>query len=152
MSDLEPLGLHDQPGHLIRRAHQIAVSVFLDQVGRELTPVQYAVMLTLQDKPGLDQATLAQEVALDTSTTADLAARLEGKGWITREVMARGQRRLELTPEGERVLAALVPGVHALQERLLGKLSAQERRDFMRLLTKFVEVNNELSRAPLRRG
>lgn len=144
--------LHDQPGHLIRRAHQIAVSVFIDTLGREVTPVQYAVLRLLQDKSGIDQATLAQEVALDTSTTADIAARLEAKGWISRRVLARGQRSLELTPDGARVLDRLMPGVHKLQHTLLGGLSEQEQADFMRLLHKFVELNNERSRAPLRRG
>ena len=74
--------LHDQPGHLIRRAHQIAVGLFNEAMGREVTPVQYAVLRALQDKPGIDQVTLAQEIALDTSSTADVAVRLEAKGWI----------------------------------------------------------------------
>ena len=144
--------LHDQPGHLIRRAHQIAVAVFFDKLGRDVAPVQYAVLQTLMHKPGLDQLTLAQEVALDTSTTADLAARLEAKGWITREVMARGQRRLELTQDGLAVLHRLADGISRLQESLLGRLGPQEQADFLRLLRKFVEVNNDLSRAPLKRG
>lgn len=144
--------LHDQPGHLIRRAHQIAVAVFFDKLGRDVTPVQYAVMHTLMHQPGLDQLTLAQAVALDTSTTADIAARLEAKGWITREVRARGQRSLQLTEEGLAVLHRLADGIGRLQESLLGRLSPQEQADFLRLLRKFVEVNNDLSRAPQKRG
>jgi len=143
--------LHDQPGHLIRRAHQIAVSVFLDALGGEATPVQYAVLELLREKPGIDQATLAQEAALDTSTTADLAARLESKGWIARHVLARGRRSLALTPEGERLLASVAPAIRKLNRTLLAGLSTAERDEFMRLLRKFVELNNGKSRAPLRR-
>ena len=33
---------------------------------------------------------------------------------------------------------------------LLGMLTAQERQDFMQLLSKFVTVNNDRSRAPMR--
>jgi MarR family transcriptional regulator, temperature-dependent positive regulator of motility len=146
------IDLHDQPGHLIRRAHQIAVSVFFEKLGREVTPVQYAVLRLLQDKPGIDQVTLAQEVALDTSSAADIAARLEAKGWIERKVLARGQRCLALTASGATVLASLAPGIQALQDSLLGNLSARDQADFMRLLRKFVELNNERSRAPLRRA
>jgi DNA-binding MarR family transcriptional regulator len=146
------IDLHDQPGHLIRRAHQIAVAVFYDKLGREVTPVQYAVLELLREKPGIDQVRLAQEVALDTSTTADLAARLEAKGLITREVMSRGQRKLELTAAGAHMLASLSKGIDQLQDTLLGRLSPGEQADFVRLLRKFVEVNNELSRAPLRRA
>ena len=149
-SQAAEIDLNDQPGHLIRRAHQIAVSVFYETLGREVTPVQYAVMRTLQDKPGIDQVTLAQQVALDTSSTADIAVRLEGKGWITRKLLARGQRELRLTAEGEELLAKMVPGMQQMQNALLGMLSDSEREAFLQLLSKFVTVNNERSRAPMR--
>jgi DNA-binding MarR family transcriptional regulator len=149
-SPVVSIDINDQPGHLIRRAHQIAVSVFHETLGRDVTPVQYAVIRTLQDKPGIDQVRLAQQVALDTSTTADIAVRLEAKGWITRQVMARGQRELRLTPAGEALLASMVPAMSQMQDTLLGTLSERERRDFMRLLRKFVTANNDRSRAPMR--
>jgi DNA-binding MarR family transcriptional regulator len=142
--------LYDQPGHLIRRAQQIAVSRFFEALGREVTPVQYAILRMLQDRPGIDQVTLASEVALDTSTTADICARLETKGWILREVLPRRQRRLVLTAEGEAVLARLVPGLVAMNHDLLSRLEEDERLAFMQLLRKFVQVNNEQSRAPMR--
>lgn len=144
------IDINDQPGHLIRRAHQIAVSVFHEKLGRDVTPVQYAVMRTLQNKPGIDQITLAQQVALDTSTTADIAARLETKGWITRGVLARGQRELRLTSAGEALLARMVPAMAQMQDALFSPLSDQERQEFMTLLRKFVTGNNEKSRAPMR--
>jgi DNA-binding MarR family transcriptional regulator len=142
--------LDDQPGHLIRRAQQIAVSMFYDALGRDVTPVQYAVLRRLQDRPGIDQVTLAREVALDTSTTADIAARLETKGWIVREVLPRRQRRLVLTPAGQAVLARLVPGLMLMNDSLLQRLDAAERVEFMRLLRKFVQFNNDQSQAPMR--
>jgi len=148
--DPKAIDINDQPGHLIRRAHQIAVSVFLETMGRDVTPVQYAVLRVLQNNPGIDQVTLAQQVALDTSTTAEIAARLEAKGWITRKVLARGRRELGLTREGDILLEGMVPSMAQMQDRLLGTLSKQERRDFMTLLKKFVSTNNDKSRAPLR--
>lgn len=143
------LDLYDQPGHLIRRAQQIAVSMFIEALGRDVTPVQYAVMRMLQERPGIDQITLAAEVALDTSTTADIAARLEAKGWILRELLPRRQRRLSLTAEGEVVLAALLPGLRSMNEAMLARLDGPERDEFLRLLRKFVALNNTRSRAPL---
>ncbi|MEP7282873.1 MAG: MarR family transcriptional regulator [Rubrivivax sp.] len=142
--------LFEQPGHLIRRAQQIAVSMFLDAVGRDVTPVQYAVLRLLLEQPGIDQVTLAREVGLDTSTTADTAARLEAKGWIVRELKARRQRSLVLTDAGRAVLARLVPGIQAMNEAMLAPLAPAERRQFMQLLRKFVRLNNAQSRAPRR--
>ncbi len=144
------IDLYEQPGHLIRRAQQIAVAMFFDALGRDVTPVQYAVLRMLQERPGIDQVTLAREVALDTSTTADIAARLEAKGWILREVLQRRQRRLVLTAAGEAVLARLVPALADMNQGLLGRLDAAEQAEFMRLLRKFVQTNNDESRAPMR--
>ena len=141
--------LYDQPGHLIRRAQQIAVSMFLDAVGRDVTPVQYAVLRMLQERPGIDQVTLAREVALDTSTTADIAARLEAKGWVERRLLPRRQRSLVLTEEGQAVLARLIPGIRQLNSSILAPLTPDERVQFMALLRKFVRLNNAQSRAPL---
>ena len=133
-----PMALADEPGHLIRRAQQIAVATFHEVHGRHVTPIQYAILRTLYDSPGIDQVTLAQMIALDTSTAADIAARLETKGWIAREVLPRRQRSLSLTPEGKAVLQTLRPGVQAMQATLMGSLAPAEQIEFLRLLRKFV--------------
>lgn len=146
------MDLYEQPGHLIRRAHQISVSMFRETMDVEVTPVQYAILRMLQESPGIDQITLAGLVALDKSTTADIAMRLESRGWIRREVIARGQKCLSLTAEGQAVLTAMVPSVHKLRDRLLANLLPSEKAEFMRLLKKFVHLNNDQSRAPLQRG
>lgn len=137
------LSLQAEPGHLIRRAHQLAVSTFHDTHGRQVTPVQYAVLRALQDAPGIDQVTLADKVALDTSTTADIATRLEAKGWILRELLPRRQRALRLTADGEAVLADMLPRVHPMYSRLLEPLEPAERAEFVRLLRKFVHLNEQ---------
>lgn len=133
--------LHAEPGHLIRRAHQLAVATFHDTHGRQITPVQYALLRALQEEPGLDQVTLAQRVALDTSTTADIATRLETKGWIVRELLARRQRSLRLTPEGEAMLSNMLPRVAPMYQQLLQPLASDEQTEFLRLLRKFVHLN-----------
>jgi MarR family transcriptional regulator, temperature-dependent positive regulator of motility len=147
---LAPLDLYEEPGHLIRRAHQIAVAMFYEKFGRDVTPVQYAVLRMLEECPGIDQVTLAQKVALDTSTTADIAARLESKGWIVREMLPRRQRRLVLTNEGKALLGTLTPSVRDLRDSLFEGMGDEDAVDLMRLLSKFVHLNNEQSRAPLK--
>ncbi len=136
-----PIALHDEPGHLIRRAHQRAVSTFAETHGRSITPVQYALLRALQEEPGIDQVTLAQRVALDTSTTADIAARLESKGWIVRELLPRRQRSLTLTDAGRAVLADMLPKVAPMYQQLLQGLTADEQSEFLRLLRKFTQLD-----------
>jgi DNA-binding MarR family transcriptional regulator len=132
--------IHDEPGHLIRRAQQLAVARFHAVHGRETTPIQYAILRTLQESPGIDQVTLAQKIALDTSSTADIATRLETKGWIERKVLPRRQRSLCLTAEGERVLLAMQPGIERVYQAVLKNLEPAEQDAFMRLLRKLVQL------------
>lgn len=144
-ADRLSLDLYDQPGHLIRRAQQIALSMFREVLGPDVTPVQYAILRMLQEMPGIDQVTLAKQVALDTSTTADIAARLEAKGWIEREILPRRQRKLSLTAAGEQMLASFVPDVHELRKRMLADLEPAEQEEFKRLLRKFVHIHDSRS-------
>ncbi|NML44034.1 MarR family transcriptional regulator [Ramlibacter sp. G-1-2-2] len=143
--------LYEQPGHLIRRAHQIAQGMFDEHVGRDVTPIQYAILRMVHEVPGIDQVGLARRIALDTSTTATAAARLESKGLLERTVVATNRRQLQLhlTPAGEKLLDGLVRGVHEMRSQLLDSLDPDERELFIALLRKFVHLNNEQSRAPL---
>jgi DNA-binding MarR family transcriptional regulator len=146
--------VYDEPGHLIRRAQQIAVSMFHSIMGNGVTPVQYCVLRVLRDHPGIDQVTLARLCAVDTSTAADLAVRLEERGLVTRlmPMKSRRFRLLHLTPEGKVLLEKLVPHSRVLARQLMKELTKQEQKVFARLLKKFVHLNNEISRAPLDRS
>lgn len=143
-------GLDEHPGHLLRRAQQISVSMFHDEVGGELTPVQFAILRYLAEHPGIDQVSLAGIAAIDTSTGATVCARLEEKGLIERKVIPhnRRQRALTITAEGEQLLASLVPATQRLRDRLLAPLTESEQKQFMQLLARLVHDNNEQSRAP----
>lgn len=149
MEDLQDLYHH--PGHLLRRAQQISVSIFHDELGSELTPIQYAVLRALSRHPGIDQVSLAGLVAIDTSTGAAVCTRLAEKGLIERVIMPhnRRQKELHVSPAGESLLAESMPAVLRLRERLLAPLSPAEQQQFMTLLNKLVAENNEHSRAPL---
>ena len=147
-------GLYDQPGHLIRRAQQIAVSMFYSTMGYDVTPVQYAVLRILEDNPGIDQVTLARLCALDTSTAANLAVRLEARGLVKRVVPAKSKRfrMLHLTPRGLGLVEELLRSERLVSRRLMQSLAEKEQKIFLRLLKKFVHLNNENSRAPLHRA
>jgi MarR family transcriptional regulator, temperature-dependent positive regulator of motility len=146
--------VYDEPGHLIRRAQQIAVSMFHSTMGSGITPIQYCVLRVLQEQPGIDQVTLAKFCALDTSTAADLAVRLEERGLVRRMMPVKSKRFrcLHLTSQGNALLKKLLPRSAVLASRLLQALDRDEQKVFMNLLKKFVHLNNDESRAPLNRG
>ncbi|WP_298015788.1 MarR family transcriptional regulator [uncultured Castellaniella sp.] len=143
--------LYVQPGHLLRRAQQISASIFHDEIGNLITPMQYAVLCVVLDNPHVDQVSMAGLAAIDTSTAASVATRLEEKGLLLREVdpADRRQRRLSLTRAGRDLLVEVNGGIARLHQRIFEKFSAQEEAQFMSLLEKLVHLNNHQSRAPL---
>lgn len=129
------------PGHLIRRAHQLAVGIFMEETGAfDVTPVQFAILNALIDDPGEDQVTLAGKVAFDAATFGSVIARLEAKGWVRREPDAGDRRRklLWITREGEQAARQMKRAVGKAQTRILGPLEAGERRQLLALLGKLV--------------
>jgi DNA-binding MarR family transcriptional regulator len=146
---------NDMPGHLARRFQQIAVAVFLAEVGEagfDLTPVQYAALATIKANPGLDQVTLAGLIAYDRTTITGVVDRLVQKGLAERRANPRDRRarELDITDEGRRTLRKITPAVESAQQIMLRGLSTREGEDLMRLLRKAIAAGNELSRAPLR--
>jgi DNA-binding MarR family transcriptional regulator len=151
--DFASASLFDKPGHLMRRAQQIAVSIFAEECKEYgLTPVQYALLCAVRDNPGLDQITLASLVALDRSNTGDVIGRLEERGLLQREPgrVDRRTKTLKASDEAIGLLQRMDEAVEESQRRMLAPLSEAEQQVFMELLTKLVHVNNPLSRAPWR--
>ena len=140
-----------QPGHYIRRLHQISVGIFLQELGEiGITPVQYAALQTVANHPGIDQRTLARTIALDASTTGGVVDRLEARGWLERKTAPedRRARQLALTDAGVQLLSEAVPAMLGAQDLILGPLNERQRTEFMKLLRLLVDTNNEHSRAP----
>lgn len=151
MENPDLIDIDRQPGHLIRRLHQIAVGIFLHEGGElNVTPVQYAALQAVSNQPGIDQRTLARAIALDASTTGGVVDRLEARGWMERRQSPedRRARQLFLTPDGQQGLADTVPAMLRAQEQILAPLTPRQRTEFMRLLQVLVTQNNDLSRAP----
>ena len=147
-----PFTIYSAPGHLVRRLHQIAVSIFYEQTREfRITPVQYSALSAIRAFPGIDQRSLARVIAFDRSTIGSVVERLERRGLITRDT-DRADRRyktLHLTPKGADLVRTMEPSADSVGQRLLAPLSERDRKTFMRVVTKTVNLNNELSRAPL---
>lgn len=144
-----------KPGHLARRFQQIAVAAFqaeMDAIGVDITPVQFAALAAVAALPGIDQISLAGEIAFDRTTITGVVDRLEAKGLLIRRIGAKDRRvrELELTPEGSAMLERLRPSVDEAQKQIVRGLSASDSEELLRLLIKAVDAANDISRAPKR--
>ena len=131
----------EAPGHLIRRAQQLAVAIFMEETaGFDATPVQFAILNALMDDPGEDQITLSGRVAFDPATFGSVIGRLEAKGWVRRSADPADKRRklLWTTPEGEKVALQMKRAVSKAQQRIVSPLDDDERVQLGLLLGKLI--------------
>jgi DNA-binding MarR family transcriptional regulator len=145
--------LHAMPGHLIRRAQQIAVAIFMEECAEyDLTPVQYAALAAIRENPGTDATRLSALIAFDRSTLGNVLERLEARKLLTRYASADDKRikLLKLTAAGSALIKRAEAAVLRTQERVVAPLRPEDRAKLIELLTQLVDLNNEASRAPLR--
>jgi hypothetical protein len=103
--------LYARPGFKLRRAHQIALSVFLEECrAQEVTTTQYGILVALHERPGLDQIGLAQALGLDRSTTGLVVGLLEARALLTRVQPPEDRRRPPADADRCRPATACKPG------------------------------------------
>jgi DNA-binding MarR family transcriptional regulator len=101
----------------------------------------FAVLTALAEGGPASQAELGRMVWMDRSDMHAILRELEDEGLVARTQDERDRRRnvVSLTPAGERALADLRKRVAAAQDALLEPLSAAERRELRRLLSRILE-------------
>lgn len=131
-----PLGR--APGHLIRRAQQRAVDLFMDEMGDGgPTPQQFAVLLNVYQNDGINQTDLVRLSGIDRSTLTEILRRLAGRGHISRRRLKKDQRTnvLSITPAGIRVLEAAFRAMRRSQDRIMEPVPPVKREAAMELLS-----------------
>src|SRR5258708_16140036 len=146
-------GVYTARGYLFRRMQQIAVAIFVEECrAYDLTPVQYAALVSIHTHPGIDATRLSAVIAFDRSTLGNVIERLETKTLIERKP-AREDKRVKLlylTKAGSALLREIMPAVEKAQARMLQPLRPADRKTLLALMTQLVDLNNESSRVPLR--
>ncbi len=99
--DFPPLAelasFYDRPGFLVRRANQIAVSSFMEDLGEfGLTPTQMSSLAVISESPRIDQITLARRIGVDRTTISMVVNGLVEHGFINREQSRQDARKKEI--------------------------------------------------------
>ncbi len=132
------------PIALARRLYQIARARLAEvQEPLGLRPLEFGLLIRVHDAPGIDQNTVAEQLALDRTSTSALATRLEAVGLLQRSVADtdRRARSLTLTRAGRALHDRHRPESEAVQVEMLACLSAPERRTLMAMLVRVIEAN-----------
>lgn len=133
--------LEDSPIHLLHRAGQCAGDIFQSKMGdSDLTPRQYAVLITVANNEGLSQTHLVEKTGIDRSTLADIVRRMLKKGLLQRRRTREDARAyaVKLTEEGWRVLRAVEPIARNVDETIVATLSGDDRSRLIEILNTIV--------------
>ena len=139
--------LERSPLHLLHRAGQCAAEIFQTELGSgDLTPRQFAVLVTVSQNEGLSQTHLVERTGIDRSTLADIVRRMLKKGLLQRRRTREDARAyaVKLTEEGSRVLKSAEPLARRVDERILSGLPAGQRDRMMQDLNAIVQMLGRL--------
>jgi len=126
--------LEKSPIHLLHRAGQCAGEIFQAELGQsDLTPRQFAVLVTVSQNEGLSQTDLVEKTGIDRSTLADIVRRMLKKGLLQRRRTKEDARAyaVKLTEEGWRVLKSADPLSRRVDDKILAVLSTAQRERFL---------------------
>ena len=135
--------LERSPIHLLHRVSQCASDIFAVEIGdADLTPRQYAILLTVSQNEGLSQTDLVERTGVDRSTLADIVRRMLKKGLLQRRRTKDDARAyaVKLTDEGWRLLRATEPMVKRVDDKILAVLASKQREQFLADLQAIVEA------------
>ena len=129
---------------LTRSLQQICTSIVAEALaGAELVQLEYALMVFVNDAPGISQQTLSEAMGVDRNNIGLIAEKLEARGLLRRSVNGddRRARQVYLTRKGARLWRQCRPEIFAANERILAPLNASEKKLFIDMLVRLVEGN-----------
>ena len=119
--------------HLLHRASQLADESFALKIGREdLTARQFIVLSIVANSENPSQTMICEQSGIDRSTLADIVRRLVSRGLLSRRRTRQDARMyaVKITDAGNAALDKARPVARAVDQELLGVLTASQRNDF----------------------
>jgi DNA-binding MarR family transcriptional regulator len=135
----EPYILERQVGHLMRRANQRHVSLFMEMIGNDdLTPTQFAALVKIGDMGEVSQNLLGRLTAMDPATSQGVIRRLLDRKLISRHPDPLDARKvvLSLTPKGAALREQSMARAGRITQATLAPLTAEEQTVLLELLAK----------------
>jgi len=139
-----PARIKEQPTWLISRAYARSTGLLnagFEAHGSGLRGYHYRLLAALEEWGPASQADLGRSTGIDRSDVTAALAELEARGLVERTVDPEHKRRniVTLTPEGDAQLRELDAVIEGIQDELLAPLTAAQRREFGRLMSRLLE-------------
>ena len=127
-------------GFQVRQAQLQVFSHFRKTVGKTgITPGQAGILILIRNNPAISQAALARAIGVERATLGQIITDMEAKSWVERHPSRADKRSyaLKLSSSGKVFLQQVLEKISVHEQDLTAHLSADERREFLRLLLKF---------------
>ncbi|MDZ4759729.1 MAG: MarR family transcriptional regulator [Alphaproteobacteria bacterium] len=125
--------LSESPAHLLRRAQQYASEIFAKAgLSEGVTLRQTVLLAAIAELEGRSQSELVRATGVDRSTLADMIARMEKKGLVSRSAAAEDGRAksVSLTLPGRLKLAEALPAMQSVDAALIAVLPRNKQQSF----------------------
>jgi DNA-binding MarR family transcriptional regulator len=129
-------------GYLIKRAQMVLHDAMAVALGsHDLTVTQFAVLVALEEVPGLSNADLARRAFVTPQSMHAVLQELERIEFVVRRPHPQHQRVLqaELTETGRHTLKSAATAVDAVEEQMLHKLSSPARATLSSALSSCID-------------
>jgi DNA-binding MarR family transcriptional regulator len=129
---------------LVRRLQQICLSMIAEALAdAELVQLEYALLVFVDDVPGISQQTLSEALGIDRNNVSLIADKLEARGLLKRSVNGadRRARELYITPQGRKLWRRCQPKVRKVNGGIMASLNAKEKELFLDMLVRVVNTN-----------
>jgi len=132
-----PYVLEEQYGYQLRRAVQRYQAIFA-RLLPEVTTMQFASLVRLDQMGPLSQNLLGREASMDAATVKGVVRRLEALGYVRRTADPADKRRLtvEITDKGRALVHRLYTPAEEAMVVALAPLDPGERATLMALLSR----------------
>ena len=129
--------LDERLGYQLRRAQLRAFAALAHAIGPDgLTPMLFAVLVTIDEGDGITQREVADALGADPSTMVRMLDQLEKLDLVQRVASTTDRRVMvpTLTPAGRERIANATPKVQASEEEFAAALSPAQRAQLFDLL------------------
>jgi DNA-binding MarR family transcriptional regulator len=129
---------------LVRRLQQICLSMITEALAdAELVQLEYALLVFVDDVPGISQHTLSHALGIDRNNVSLIADKLEARGLLKRSVNGadRRARELYITPRGKKLRRRCQPKTLEANDEILACLDAKQKEFFLDMLVHVVNAN-----------
>ena len=140
--DATPVPSLNLIGFLLRCASNIADASYYKQIGSaEITPRQFAILLSLRNGGPMTQAALSAATRMDRSTINEMVRACLSESSKSNSPNDKRAIHLSITAHGLRTVRELLPSTVRSPEMIVASLPKEYRRIFKHCLETIIEAN-----------